>query len=116
MSSEDRPEAPMPIAVEAETVDPIEHVLEALDPDRGRPDEVVCSKGLSLGFGTKTILSDIDISFRRGTITALIGPTGSGKSTFLRTVNRMNDKVAGFKYQGDVTFDDESIWSPNQNL
>src|ERR1700689_1647350 len=103
MSNEDRPEASMPIRVEAETVDPIEHALEALDPDRGRPEEVVCSKGLSLGFGTKTILSGIDISFRRGTITALIGPTGSGKSTFLRTVNRMNDKVVGFRRAGDIT-------------
>jgi phosphate transport system ATP-binding protein len=99
-----------------ETVDPIDQVLEALDPDRGRPDDVVRSRELSLSFGTKKVVSGIDIAFRRGTITALIGPTGSGKSTFLRTVNRMNDKVAGFRHEGDITFDEQSIWSPQHNL
>jgi phosphate transport system ATP-binding protein len=97
-------------------VDPTDQVLQALDPDRGRPDDVVCAQRLSLGFGSKTILSDIDMSFRRGTITALIGPTGSGKSTFLRTLNRMNDRVAGFRREGDVTFDDQSIWSSHHDL
>lgn len=102
--------------VETEKVDEIDHVLEALDPDRGRTEEVVCSRQLSLSFGTKKVISGVDISFRRGTITALIGPTGSGKSTFLRTVNRMNDKVVGFRHDGDITFDDQSIWSSHHDL
>jgi phosphate transport system ATP-binding protein len=102
--------------LETGSVNEIDHVLQALDPDRGRPDDVVCSRNLSLGFGPKTVISKVDIAFRRGTITALIGPTGSGKSTFLRTVNRMNDKVAGFHHEGDITFDDESIWSAHHDL
>ncbi len=101
------------VAKPATEIDPI---LAALDPDRSRPADVVNSNGLSLSFGAKRILSDIHISFRRGTITALIGPTGCGKSTFLRTINRMNDKVSGFKYDGDVTLEGESIWAPRQDL
>jgi phosphate transport system ATP-binding protein len=97
----------------AQAIDP---VLEALDPDRERPACVIASEGLKLSFGAKTILSGIDMNFRRGTITALIGPTGSGKSTFLRTINRMNDKVVGFKHEGDVKLEDHSIWSPRQDL
>ena len=94
----------------------IDPILEALDPDRSRPADVVHSKGLTLSFGQKRILSDIHIPFRRGTITALIGPTGCGKSTFLRTINRMNDKVTGFRYEGDVTLEGASIWAPRQDL
>ncbi len=94
----------------------IDHVLEALDPDRERPHDVVLSKDLSLSFGDNRILSGVNIEFRRGTITALIGPTGCGKSTFLRTLNRMNDKVSGFRYEGDVTLEGASIWGPDQNL
>ncbi len=66
---------------------------------------------LTLGFSGRTVLSDIDVSMRRGSITALIGPTGSGKSTFLRTLNRMNDRVPGFSRQGDVTYDTVSLWA-----
>src|ERR1700722_12401141 len=94
----------------------IDPILAALDPDRSRPVDVVNSQGLSLSFGDKRILSDIHIPFRRGTITALIGPTGCGKSTFLRTINRMNDKVPGFKFDGDVTLEGESIWAAKQDL
>ena len=71
----------------------LDPVLEALDPDRERPADVMTAAGLTLSFGPKAVMSGIDMRFRRGTITALIGPTGSGKSTFLRTLNRMNDKV-----------------------
>jgi phosphate transport system ATP-binding protein len=58
----------------------------------------------------------VNVSLKRGCITALIGPTGSGKSTFLRTLNRMNDRVPGFTRTGDVTYDNESLWSPDVDL
>jgi phosphate transport system ATP-binding protein len=56
------------------------------------------------------------VAINRGAITALIGPTGSGKSTFLRTLNRMNDRVPGFQRAGDVTYDDCSLWAPSVDL
>jgi phosphate transport system ATP-binding protein len=62
------------------------------------------------------VLADVNIPLKRGAITALIGPTGSGKSTFLRTLNRMNDRVPGFTRTGDVTYDSESLWAPNVDL
>ncbi len=102
-----------PVRSDPHLVDPI---LEAMDPEKGRPVNVMESTALSLRFGNKTILSDVSVPFARGTITALIGPTGSGKSTFLRTLNRMNDKVPGFGHDGDVRLDGESIWSPRRDL
>lgn len=91
-------------------------LLEALDPERGRPSHIMEARALSLAFGDKPILTDLNVQFARGTITALIGPTGSGKSTFLRTLNRMNDKVPGFGHQGDAYLDGQSIWAPGQDL
>lgn len=90
--------------------------LAALDPDAQRPIHVIRTENLTLSFGTKKILNGIDMAFPRGTITALIGPTGSGKSTFLRTLNRMNDKVYDFRHEGDVFLDDTSIWDTSQDL
>ncbi len=94
----------------------LDPVLQALDPDRDRPADILHATGLTLGFGSKTVVADIDAAFPRGTITALIGPTGSGKSTFLRTLNRMNDKVPGFRRHGDVRLDGSSIFTPDQDL
>jgi len=71
---------------------------------------------LKLGFSGRTVLDNVNVDLRRGSITALIGPTGSGKSTFLRTLNRMNDRVPGFTRDGDITLDDESLWAPNVDL
>ena len=94
----------------------LDPILAALDPDRERPPHVMQSESLTLRFGSKTILSKINMNFARGTITALIGPTGSGKSTFQRTLNRMNDKVVGFKFEGTVSLDGKSIWSEHHDL
>jgi phosphate transport system ATP-binding protein len=79
-------------------------------------DTVVHADNLTLGFGSKTVVTDINISFPRGSITALIGPTGSGKTTFLRTLNRMNDKVSGYRRVGDVQLDGTSIWTSGVHL
>jgi phosphate transport system ATP-binding protein len=110
-----RPAAPIVAQPSTPRAD-LDPILAALDPDQGRPPHVMESQGLTLRFGAKTILSDINMNFARGTITALIGPTGSGKSTFLRTLNRMNDKVVGFKFEGTVTLDGKSIWSEHHDL
>lgn len=96
--------------------DEIESVLHVLDPDSDRPRNIITTNGLNLRFGEKQILSGVNMEFPRGAITALIGPTGSGKSTFLRTLNRMNDKVFGFRHEGDVTLDGRSIWGADQDL
>jgi len=71
---------------------------------------------LKLGFSGRTVLDDLNVSLKRGCITALIGPTGSGKSTFLRTLNRMNDRVPGFERNGDVLLDEESLWAQHVDL
>ncbi len=96
-----------------EAVDP---VLERLDPDSGRPPNVMEANQLCLSFGTKRVLTDVNMPFTRGSIIALIGPTGSGKSTLLRTLNRMNDGVPGFERIGDVLYDGSSLWDHKRDL
>jgi phosphate transport system ATP-binding protein len=111
---EQAPAVPAPAAAPVNAMSSRElEALAELDPDRDRPVNVMESKDLCLRFGSKNILDNVQMAFRRGTITALIGPTGSGKSTFLRTLNRMNDKVVGFSHSGDVTLEESSIWSSN---
>src|ERR1700739_4605650 len=65
---------------------------------------------LTLSFGAKTVLDEVSLDFPARAITSLLGPTGSGKTTFLRTLNRMNDKVFGYRYSGEVLLGGHSIF------
>ena len=42
---------------------------------------------------------------------AIVGESGCGKSTFLKTLNRMNDLVDGVRITGEVKLDDEDIYA-----
>jgi phosphate transport system ATP-binding protein len=76
----------------------------------------VTTKDLTLSFGQRAILSNIELDFGAGKVTALLGPTGSGKTTLLRTFNRMNDKVTGYRHDGDVLVEGRSIWRSGMEL
>jgi D-methionine transport system ATP-binding protein len=43
----------------------------------------------------RTLLTDISVEIAKGSKTALIGATGSGKTTFLRLLNRLTDPSVG---------------------
>ena len=73
-------------------------------------------RGVSVGFGAKTVLSDVDLPIEAGAITALIGPTGCGKSTLLRSLNRMNDRIRGYWRHGRIEFDGDDIADPGTDL
>jgi phosphate transport system ATP-binding protein len=79
-------------------------------------DPVIRAESLTLSFGPRAILTDINVEVQRGAVTALIGPTGSGKTTLLRTFNRMNDKVSTYGHKGDVLLDGRSIWHSGVEL
>jgi phospholipid/cholesterol/gamma-HCH transport system ATP-binding protein len=68
------------------------------DPDlhEGGPGEVVLSaRGVTVGFGQKLILENLDLDVHRGEILGFVGASGAGKSVLLRTVLGLNRKRAG---------------------
>ncbi len=77
---------------------------------------VVEVSDLTVGFGKTTIISGVDLTLTQGSIVALIGPTGSGKTTFLRSLNRMNDKVRGYFAGGSIRLDDQEVLSDSIDL
>ncbi len=68
------------------------------------------ARSLSVFYGTKQALFDVDLPIHTHKVTALIGPSGCGKSTFLRCLNRMNDVVDGCRVTGIVTLDRHNIY------
>ncbi|MBR3504053.1 MAG: amino acid ABC transporter ATP-binding protein [Clostridia bacterium] len=52
-------------------------------------------QNLTKKFGKLTVLDDISITFSKGEVVSVIGPSGGGKSTFLRCLNLLEEPTAG---------------------
>ena len=55
-------------------------------------------ESLTVGYHGIPLISDIDLSLKRGEILTLIGPNGSGKSTILKSIARQLATIAGTVY------------------
>src|SRR5258706_9886263 len=58
-------------------------------------DTVLDVKGLSKHFGGLKAVDEVDIAVRRGSVHALIGPNGSGKTTTLNVLSGIYKATAG---------------------
>ncbi len=74
------------------------------------------TRNLTVHYGPKMVLNNVNMSIEANTVTALIGPSGCGKSTFLRLFNRMNDYIDNFQKEGEVLVNDEDIYDKNDHL
>ncbi|MGZ3789298.1 MAG: phosphate ABC transporter ATP-binding protein [Bacteriovorax sp.] len=72
-------------------------------------------KDYSLSFGKKKILNAINYQFKDG-ITAIVGPSGSGKSSFVLSLNRLTDLYSSTQYSGEIFFENQNILSSNNGL
>lgn len=66
---------------------------------------------LSKSFGKLSVLSDISTTFKKNEVVSIIGPSGGGKSTFLRCLNLLETPTAG-----EILFDGVNLCSPKVNL
>ncbi|KRN28481.1 ABC-type phosphate transport system, ATPase component [Lactobacillus selangorensis] len=67
------------------------------------------TEDLKVYYGDKEAIHDVSLPFERYKITALIGASGSGKSTYLRSLNRMNDLIPGARVDGKIMYRDLNI-------
>lgn len=66
---------------------------------KGLKDETVISvSGLKKVFPNATPLKNVNADIKRGEVISIIGPSGTGKSTFLRCLNRLETPTEGHIY------------------
>lgn len=79
---------PVPLTVrDARRMAAVSGVVPQGTPTRGRSGSggrALSARGISVSYGTKRVLHDVDIELRAGEIVALMGRNGAGKTTFLR--------------------------------
>ncbi len=71
----------------------------------------VQAKDLNVHFGAIEALKPISLDVYGNEILSIIGPSNSGKSTFLRCLNRFNDTEASFSFKGSLMVNGQNIYS-----
>ena len=65
---------------------------------------------LTVRYGASVVLKQIHLDVREKEILSAIGPASSGKTSLLRTLNRLNDRIPAFKMRGTVLLDGADIY------
>jgi phosphate transport system ATP-binding protein len=67
------------------------------------------ASNLNIWFGQIQALKGVNIEIEANEILSVIGPSNSGKTTFLRMLNRLNDLNQNFKMTGVIKLEQEDI-------
>jgi phosphate transport system ATP-binding protein len=70
-------------------------------------------KDVNLYYGDFHAVKDISMTVEPNQVTALIGSSGCGKTTVLRSLNRMHELTPGARVEGEVVLDDQDIYASN---
>jgi len=80
------------------------------------PEHKVVAQGLSCYYGDLCALKSLDLKVRKDSLLTIMGPTASGKTTFLRTLNRLNDRLASARHSGGLLLDGIDVYDPRVDV
>src|SRR4051794_19372122 len=69
-------------------------------------------RDVNLYYGDLHAVNDVSMTIEPNQVTALIGSSGCGKTTMLRSLNRMHELTPGARVAGDVLLDGHDIYEP----
>jgi phosphate transport system ATP-binding protein len=67
-------------------------------------------RGVQVAYDSKIALRDVSLDIPRHQIFGIIGPANSGKTTFLKCINRTIDFVSAAKVSGSVLVDGDDVF------
>jgi len=67
------------------------------------------TKNINIKFGSVHAIKNLNMDIQANEILSIIGPSSSGKTTFLRALNRLNELEANSKMSGSITIDSRDI-------
>ncbi len=70
----------------------------------------ISARNLKVSFGQNVSLDQVNLDIASNRILSIIGPANSGKTTFLKTINRLIDFFDDVKVSGDVFLDNQNIF------
>lgn len=79
-------------------------------------DAIIKTTDLNSFFGSVQALKSIDLEVQRNEILGVIGPSNSGKTTFLRALNRLNYRVRSYSQTGEILLDGQDLKAIRDNV
>jgi len=76
----------------------------------------IVTQDVDLWYGDFQALEKVSLNLRGGIITGLIGPSGCGKTTFLRCLNRVNERYGNVRTEGTINLLGKNIYDPDVSL
>jgi phosphate transport system ATP-binding protein len=70
-------------------------------------------KNVDLYYGNFHAVQDVTMTIEANQVTSLIGSSGCGKTTMLRSLNRMHELTPGARVDGEISLDGHDIYSSN---
>jgi len=70
---------------------------------------IIKTVNLNCYYGSYQAMKDMNIEIYRNEILGIIGPANSGKTTFLRALNRLNRLNVSYSQKGSIFFENQNI-------
>ncbi len=83
------------------------HTITSSDSDS----PIIRISGMKKSYGSFDVLRDMNLDVHKGEVISIIGPSGTGKSTFLRCLNLLEQPTSG-----SILIDGEDILKPDANV
>ena len=77
---------------------------------------IIKTVDLNCYFGSLQVLKNLNLEIYKNEILGIIGPANSGKTTFLRALNRLNNLNPAYRQQGDIFFEGRNANDMTDNL
>ncbi len=74
------------------------------------------TRNVNLWYGNFQALYDVNLDIKKGAITSLIGPSGCGKTTYLRSINRINERLGYVRIEGSIAVLGHDIYDQGVEL
>ena len=78
-------------------------------PQTSSKEPILSVKDVTIRYGDHVALKNVSFDIQENEIFGVIGPANSGKTSFLRALNRMDQMTTGMKIEGDIIFAGKNI-------
>ena len=90
--------------------------LKIIESYSNEVEPIIDIENFNVWFNDSHVLNNVNVSIKANKINCIIGPSGSGKTTLIRSINRINDDMEGYTFDGNIKFNNHSIYDNTTDI